>query len=689
MSVNDSKMLRTLGFFGHGGSGKTTLADAVLFHAGVNSRQGKVDAGTSTFDFDEEEIERKNSLNLAIASCEYSNHFFTLVDTPGYADFIGEMISGTRAVDVGVVVVDAVTGIGVGTEMSWKQLSEENKGKALFVNKLAKPDTDFTSIFSQLTEAYGTSVAPVSIPIGSASDLKGVVSLLSEKAYITKDGKTEVVDIPDELKAEFDTYREKLIEAVAELDEELLMSYLDGNIPTTEQLIPVIKKGIIEGSLFPLFAGDALSMIGIQPFMEFVRDFFPSPLEIKPIKVKEGEELKEIVPQASGETLAYVFKTVSDPHLGDLLYTRVFSGEVSSGSNLKNADKDTSERIGQLLLMQGKERKDAEKLIPGMIGGLVKLKSTHTGDTLTSKANMVIGNLVFPNPPITMAIVPKAKGDEEKVSGALTRLHDEDPTFTYRFDAELKQQVISGMGELHLDVILSKLKKKYGVTVETKKPRIAYRETITVKAEAQGKHKKQSGGRGQFGDVYLRLEPLPRGSDVEFTQEIFGGAVPKNFHPAVEKGVREFVANGFLAGYKIVDMKVTLFDGSYHTVDSSEIAFKLAAQIAMKAACEKAKPILLEPILFIEVAVPEEFMGDVMGDLNSRRGKIQGMDAEGRNQVVKATVPEGEMYKYATTLRSITQGRGFFTAKFDHYDPVPSDVTQKIIDEAKKAKEEQ
>lgn len=688
MSVNDPGKIRTFGFFGHGGSGKTTLADGILFYAGANSRQGKVDAGTSVFDFDDEEIERKNSLNLAVASCEYNNHLYTMVDTPGYADFAGEMISGARAVDVGIVVVDAATGIGVGTEMSWKRLGEERKAKALFINKLAKPDTDFVATFSQLVDAYGTSVAPVSIPIGAGSGLSGVICLLSEKAFITKDGKTEACDIPDEAKADFESYKEKLIEAVAELDESLLESYLEGNVPTAEQLAPVIRKGIVEGTLFPLFAGDALSMTGIAPLLDFIHGFFPSPLEIQPVKAREDGEESEITPQASGETVAYVFKTVSDPHLGDLLYTRVFSGEIASGSNLKNIDKDASERIGQLLSLQGRERKDAAKLVPGMIGGLVKLKSTHTGDTLTTKAKISIGSLVFPNPPISMAIVPQSKGDEEKVSAALSRLHDEDPTFTYRFDPELKQQVISGMGELHLDVILSKLKKRYGVTVATKKPRIAYRETISVKASAQGKHKKQSGGRGQFGDVFLRLEPSSSGSGVEFASEIFGGAVPKNFFPAVEKGVREFVSHGFLAGYKMVDFKIVLYDGSYHTVDSSEIAFKLAAQIAMKAACDKAKPVLLEPILTVEVTVPEEFMGDVIGDLNSRRGKIQGMDAEGRNQVVKAVVPEAEMYKYATTLRSVTQGRGFFTASFDHYEAVPSDISAKVIEEAKKAKEE-
>ncbi len=685
MSVNDPKNVRTFGFFGHGGPGKTTLADAILFYTGANSRQGKVDDGTSIFDFDEEEIERKNSLNLAVGSCEYSGHLYTMVDTPGYADFIGEMIAGSRAVDVGVVVIDATTGIGVGTEMSWKRLGDEGKGRALFINKLGRPDTDFASMYSQMVEEYGTSVAPVSIPIGSGTGLTGTVCLLSEKAYITKDGKTEAADIPEALKADYESYKEKLIEAAAELDETLLESYLEGNIPTAEQLVPVICKGIAEGNLFPLFAGDALSMVGVHPFCEFVHGFFPSPLDVT-FKASEGGESTDITPQASGETIAYVFKTVSDPHLGDLLYTRVLSGEISPGGNLKNVDKDASERIGQVLAMQGRERKDAAKVVPGMIAGLVKLKNTHTGDTLTSKAPISIGDLNLPHPPISVAIVPQSKGDEEKVSAALARLHDEDPTFTYRFVPELKQQVISGMGELHLDVILSKLKKRYGVSVDTRKTRIAYRETITQQSTAQGKHKKQSGGRGQFGDVFLRLEPLPRGEGVVFEQKIFGGAVPKNFHPAVEKGVREFTAQGYLTGYQMVDIKIVLYDGSYHTVDSSEIAFKLAAQIAMKAACEKAKPILLEPILYVEVTVPEEFMGDVMGDLNSRRGKIQGMDAVGRNQVVKATVPEAEMYKYATTLRSVTQGRGFFTARFDHYDPVPSDVTQKVIEEAKKAK---
>jgi len=686
--VNEPENTRTFGFFGHGGSGKTTLADAILFYTGANTRQGKVDAGTSVFDFDEEEIERKSSLALAVASCTYQDHLFTMVDTPGYADFVGEMISGTSAVDLGVVVVDAAEGIGVGTEMSWKRLTDERKGRVLFINKLGKPDTDFTSAFNQLVEAYGTSVAPVTIPVGAGSKLSGVVDLLVQKAYVTRDGKTEEVEIPDEVKAEVETYREKLVEAVAELDEGLLESYLNGNVPTVDQMTPVLKKGIVEGALYPLFAGDALSMIGVHPFCEFVASFFPSPLEIPAIKVTEGGEEKEIPPQASGETIAYVFKTVSDPHLGDLLYTRVFSGEIASGATLKNVDAGASERIGQILSMQGRERKDAGKLTTGMIGGLVKLKSTHTGDTLTTSHEVSLGKLEFPNPPISVAIVPRSKGDEEKVSNALARLHDEDPTFVYRFDPEIKQQLISGMGELHLDVILAKLKKKFGVSVDTRKPRIAYRETITAKAVAQGRHKKQTGGRGQFGDVFLRLEPLSPGSGVEFASEVFGGAIPSKFIPSVEKGVLESVAQGFLAGYPMVDLKATVYDGSFHQVDSSDIAFKLAAQIAFKAACEKANPILIEPILAVEVTVPEEFMGDVIGDLNSRRGRIQGVDSVGRSQVIKALVPEAEVYKYATTLRSVTQGRGFFTARFDHYEPVPSEFSAKVIAEAKKAREE-
>lgn len=685
--MNDPKKIRTFGFFGHGGSGKTSLADAVLYLTGANSRQGKVDAGTSIFDFDDAEIERKISLNLALASCEHAGTIFNMVDTPGYADFVGEMISGARAVDLGVVVIDAAEGIGVGTEMSWERLAEEKKGKALFINKLGKEDTDFASDYSQMVDAYGTSVAPITIPIGSGSSLSGVVDLLNEKAYVTKDGKTEEAPIPADVKGDVGTYREKLIEAIVELDEDLLESYLEGNIPTVEQLTPVLRKGIAEGAAYPLFAGDALSLVGVKPFIEFAASFFPSPLEILPLKVQEGEEEKEIAPHPAGDALAYVFKTVSDPHLGDLLYVRVFSGEIASGSTLKNTDQGSSERIGQILSIQGRERSEIGKLSCGMIGGLVKLKSTSTGDTLSSKAAHSMGKMEFPNPPISVAIVPQSKGDEEKVSNALARLHDEDPTFVYRFDPELKQQLISGMGELHLDVILSKLKKKFGVSVDTRKPRIPYRETVTLEATARGRHKKQTGGRGQFGDVFLRLEPLSLGSGAEFASEIFGGAIPSKFIPSVEKGVREVVAQGFLAGYPMVDLKATVYDGSFHQVDSSDIAFKLAAQIAFRAAYEKAKPILLEPILTVEVTVPEEFMGDVIGDLNSRRGKIQGMDSVGRNQVIKALVPEAEMYKYATTLRSVTQGRGFFTATFDHYEPVPRELSAKVIEEAKKAKE--
>ncbi len=689
MSVEN---IRNIGFFGHRGVGKTSILDVIMYILKVNSRIGKVDDGTSIFDFEEEEIARKYSINLSTAAATMGNDKkFYFVDTPGYLDFIGEVISGVKAVDMGVIVVDSSSGVEVGTEIVFKQLTNNNKPTSFFINKLGKPDTDFYTVYKEIVTTFGPKVAPFTIPIGKTSTLEGVVNLLNEKAYVIKSGKTEERDVPEDMKDKVEEYKMKIIESLAEEDDVLMEKYLEGEKIEFQDIIPSLRRAISKRAIFPLFAGDASLNIGIEPFLNIASEFFPSPEDVPVQKciniVSNTEESLEV--QGNSKPVAYVFKTVSDPHIGDILYIRMFAGSIKSGDTLYNTNVEQEERINQIFQIVGKEKKDLTTLLTGEIGALVKLKNTHTGHTLTTKDNPVkLPELEFPTPPISIAIVPKTKNDEEKVSNGLSRLSQEDPTFTFHYDPEIRQQLISGMGEVHLDVILSRLKKKFGVNVDTEKPRIHYRETITKKAEAQGKFKKQTGGRGQFGDVYLRLEPLERGKGVEFAQEIFGGAVPSKYFPSVEKGVKEFCLEGYLAGYPIVDIKATLYDGSFHPVDSSDYAFKIAAGLAMKKAMEKAGPILLEPINELEVTVPENFMGDVIGDINTRRGKVLGMEAEGRLQKIKAYVPEAEMYKYATTLRSITQGRGYFTSKFSHFDPVPKEITNKIIEQVKKEKEE-
>jgi len=683
------KNIRNVGFLGHGGSGKTTIIDGILYLVKENTRIGRVDEGTSLMDFTPEEIERKITINLSVYSfINYKDKLINIVDTPGYLDFVGEVLSGIRAADTGVVVVDATAGVEVGTELVWKYLDEENKPRAIFINKLKKENTDFETVYRQITETFGPKVCPITIPIGQGPTMQGYINLLTEEAFVYKNGKEEKIEIPEDMKDKVKKYREKVIEALCEENETLMEKYLEGVDIKIDEIIPVIGNAVTKKAIYPVLVGDGYELIGLSGLLDFIAEYFPSPLdtEIK-AKTKSGEE-KTIKPSESGPAVAFVFKTFSDPHVGDMLNVKVLSGKIKPGMTIKNRTKDIEEKINQIFILKGKERKEVEEISVGMLGVLVKLKETKTSDTL-AEDDIIVPPVSFPEPSISIAVVPKSKGDEEKVSNALARLHEEDPTFTYHYNVEFKQQLISGIGELHLDVILSRLKKKFGVSVDTEKPKIAYRETIARKAEAQGKYKKQTGGRGQYGDVWIRLEPLPRGKGFEFEETIFGGAIPAKYFPSVEKGIKEAAEKGILAGYPVIDFKATLYDGSYHPVDSSDIAFKIAAAMAFKAGAEKASPVLLEPILEVEVLVPEKFMGDVIGDLNSRRAKILGMDTEGRLQKIRAYVPEAEMYKYATTLRSITQGRGFFRAKFSHYEEVPKEIAQKIIEQAKKEKEKE
>lgn len=672
--------IRNIGLFGHAGSGKTTIADGLLYLTGANSRFGKVSEKTSVFDTDPEEQEKICSLNLGLASFKHNNVLINLIDTPGYADFIGEAISGVEAVDCAIVVVDAVGGIEVGTERLLGEITKKNIPVVFFVNKLTKENTDYQKTLSSIGDAYKKSVVAITVPIGETSKLSGVVDVVNGKAF---EAKGKEIPVPDGMKDMIQQYRDKFIEAAADLDEGLMNKYIEGEKVELAECIEPVKKGVVGGKIALCLAGDAMELIGVSNLLDVAIEFAPAPQMLPDIKIA-GKNIKR---EDASPLLGYVFKTVVEPHLGEVCYTRILSGKAKSGDVVDNATRSSEEKINQIFLIKGKEKTEIEEINTGMIVGLVKLKNTNTGDTLTKGIDTGLPPIIFPTPSISMAIVPKEKGDEEKISTGLTRLRDEDPTFEFAFDPEIKQLIISGIGELHLDIILSRLKRKYNVSVELVKPRIKYRETFTKKTSAQGKYKKQTGGHGQYGDCWLKVEPVERGSGFEFVDEIVGGAIPSRYVPSVEKGVKEGLEHGFLAGYPLTDIKVIVYDGSYHPVDSSDIAFKIAASMALKANAEKGGVVLLEPIQEVEVFVPESFMGDVIGDLNSRRGKIMGMEGEGRIQKIKALVPMAEMYKYSTSLRSMTQGRGFFKMKFSHYEEVPRDVTQKIVDEAKKSNE--
>jgi len=674
------KGIVNIGLFGHAGSGKTTIADGLLYLAGANTRFGKVSEKTSVFDTEPEEQDKLCSLNLGLASFKYRDVMINLIDTPGYADFVGEAISGIEAIDCAIVVVDAFGGIEVGTERLLGEITKRNIPVVFFINKLTKENTDFQKTLAAIGEVYEKNLVAVIIPIGESNKFKGVVDVLSGKVYDPKGNESAA---PDDMKESIKKYQEKFIEAAADLEEPLMNKYIEGEKVELSECMEPIKKGIVAGKVALCLGGDALELIGVRNLLNTTVDFLPS-AEMMPEIELAGKKIKRA---DASPFLGYVFKTVVEPHLGEVCYVRVFSGSAKSGDLVDNTTRSTEEKINQMFLIKGKEKTEIEQLSSGMIVGLVKLKKTNTGDTLAKGIDAYLPPIVFPTPSISMAIVPKEKGDEEKISTGLARLRDEDPTFSFAFDPEIKQLIISGIGELHLDIILSRLKRKYGVSVDLVKPRVKYRETFTKKTSAQGKYKKQTGGHGQYGDCWLKVDPRERSAGFEFADEVVGGSIPSRYIPSVEKGVKETLEHGVLAGFPLTDIKVAVYDGSYHPVDSSDIAFKIAASMSMKANAEKGGVVLLEPIQDVEVYVPESFMGDVIGDLNSRRGKIMGMEGAGKIQKIRALVPEAEMYKYSTSLRSMTQGRGYFNMKFSHYEEVPREITQKIVDEAKKQKE--
>jgi elongation factor G len=628
-----------------------------------------------------------------VGHLDWRNIRINLIDTPGYADFYGDTKAGVRAADAGIVLVKADSGVEVGTEKVWEFLDELSLPRLVVVNRLDKEFADFGKTCEQIKSMLGGPVIEAQLPVGLGDDFSGVIDLLTMKYYKydrSGSGAGMMQEIPAELNDQAKAAREKLVESIAECSDELLEAYLEGKEVKQEDLVEALKEGFKTGKITPIMCASAEYSIGTQQILDTIASAFPTPMDRGMVKGKDARsgEAKEWEASVDEPFAALVFKTISEPHVGDMSIMRVYSGQVLEGTEVFNSTKNSYEKFTQIYNLMGRERREVNKLIAGDIGATVKLRETGTNDTLCDRNKPVLVDPVnFPKPVVRDAIEALSKADEDKMSSGLARLHQEDPTFTMFVDPETKQTIISGMGELHLGVGLKRLKERFNVGVKLLKPRIAFRETIKGSAEAQGKHKKQSGGRGQYGDVFLRIEPMERSAGFEFANKLVGGSVPSKYVPAVEKGVVEMMADGVIAGYPVVDIRATIFDGSFHEVDSSDMAFKIAAGLAFKKAFAEAKPVLLEPIMNVVVTVPEDNLGDVMGDLSGKRGKIQGVDSRGHLQVVRAQVPLAELYKYSTTLRSMTQGRGMFESSFSHYEEAPHEFAQKIIEESKAGEE--
>ena len=694
MKLFDSENIRNIALVGHGDSGKTSLASALLYSAGAVNRLARVEEGNTTTDFEEDEIERNFTISTALAHFEWKGTKVNVLDTPGYRTFILDAKASMIGAETAVVVVDSVAGVEVQTELVWSYAEEFELARAIVVNRLDRDRASFSRALESLHNSFGRAVVPVQLPIGEAKDFRGVVDLIRSKAYLYENnpsGNFKEEDIPDELQTEAQKRREELIEMIAENDDALMEKFFENGTLSDEELQSGLRKAVQDRTVFPVFCVSSTHNIGVKQLLNWIVELFPNPLErgsLTVIDSKTAEE-KEFQIGKDGVTAGYVLKTLADPFAGRINLIKVFSGTLKSDSSLRNLSRGTDERLGTLQVMQGKAHEGVSQAHTGDICAVMKLKETNTGDTLAERSFAgTFKKVEFPEPSISFAIEPKSRGDEDKMSHAIARLLEEDLSLRFRREARTREFLLSGSGQLHVEVAVGKLKKKFGVEVVLKTPKVAYRETITGTADVQGKHKKQTGGHGQYGDCKIKMEPLERDGGFEFVNEIFGGAIPRNYIPAVEKGIMEAAEKGFLAGYPVADFKVILYDGSYHDVDSSDMAFKIAGSLAFKKAMEQAKPVLLEPIMNVEVYVPEENAGDVMGDLNSRRGRILGMDVKGATQVIGVRVPMAEMLNYAPTLTSLTGGRGSFHMDQSHYDVVPPQLAERIIEEARREKEE-
>jgi len=689
MGKYDTAKLRNL-VVGHGGAGKTSLTEAILFNTGMTDRLGRVDDGTSNMDFEPEEIKRQITISSSLHHCEWKDHSIHIVDTPGYANFLHDTRNCMRILGGTVVLVSAISGVKAQTQKIWEWANEFEVPRIAFVNKMDRERADFLRAVDDMEKALGTRAVAVNMPIGAEENFKGIIDLIKMKARVfqfDQKGTYEEADIPAEYLDEAQRLRTILVEAVAEADDELMEKFLEEENLNNEEIIRGLREGTLTGLFTPVLCGSALANIGVRQLLDYITICLPSPVDkgIQHGTNPKNGEAADRRPDEKEPFSAMVFKTISDPYAGKLTLFRIYSGALKSDSNIFNSSKDAPERIGQIFELEGKKQKPIDEAVAGDIVAVAKLKVTATGDTLCDGANPIVYESPLPlKPVISFALQAKSKGDEDKIHNGLQRLMDEDPTYQIQRDDETKETILSGMGQVHIEVAVEKLKRKFGVDVILKEPKVPYRETIRKSVKQHYRHKKQSGGRGQFADVHIELDPLPRGEGYEFVDKIVGGVVPRQYIPAVDKGIQESLHKGSMGGFPVQDVRVTLYDGMHHSVDSSEMAFKIAGSMAFKKAMEEANPVLLEPIMHMEITVPDDCIGDVIGDLNSRRGKVLGVEPKSNSQVINAQVPMAEVLKYAPDLRSMTSDRGLFTMEFSHYEEVPSHMTVKILSEVKK-----
>lgn len=669
--------VRNVAFAGHGGSGKTSIIENILYNTKNSSRLGKVDNGSSVCDYQDDEKKRQITINSKLIAFQHNNYSFSILDTPGYADFFGDTIGALRVADCTVIIIDATAGLQVGATKAWKILEKNNRPRAIFINKCDKDQASFSKVLSQLHEIFGAKCAPLVIPAGIGPSLKGVVNIMTG---------TGIDQADDATKTQAEEAKTQLLDVIAEANDALLEKYLGGETLSDDEIAKGFQSGISQGLLVPVLCGSAENNIGIDELLSVMGEYFPSPKDIGEVSGKDGEIKR--APEKDAPLSAFVFKTVTDPFIGHLTFARIYSGTITTNSEVYNSTKGSKEKLGHLFIMRGKDQIEVEEASAGDIIVVPKLKTATINDTFCCSSQKIeYAPIQYPQATLSFSIHPKHKGDEEKIATGLHKLSDDDPTLNIEKNAETKEMVLSGMGDLHIDVMLGRLKDKFHVEVEIGKPKVAYRETCRQKAKGHEKHKKQSGGRGQYGEVYLEVEPSEAGAGFEFVDKIVGGVIPKGFLPAIEKGIKGAMKEGVIAGYPVVDVRAIVYDGSYHAVDSSEIAFKIAGSKAFKEAFLAAKPVLLEPIMHVEITCPDDLTGSVMGDLNGKRGRVQGMESQGHMQVIQAEVPAAEMFTYSNELRSMTGGRGAFTMHFAHYEEVPNHLSKKIIEEAKAAKE--
>jgi elongation factor G len=685
MKEYGTERIRNVVLLGHSGTGKTSLSEAALFATGAINRLGRVDDGNTTSDYDPDEVKRQISISLSLVPCEWSDHKINLIDTPGYADFLGEVRQGVRAADAALVVVDAVSGVEVGTDLAWRYADDGGLPRFVFINRIDRENADFAAAVQQVQARFGKRCVPLHVPLGAQDAFQGVVDLVEMRAFLGE--KAQEAAVPESAGADIGTYREQLIEAAAEMDDALINKYLEGEELSADEVRAALRAGVCSGRIVPILVGSATKNVAVPRVLEALVQYGPSPAEAAETNAEDdsgGQVALRADP--AGPLAVLAFKTSADPYVGKLTYLRVVSGTLNADSQVWNANRKAQERIAQLFCLRGKNQESVPKLVAGDIGAVAKLAETLTGDTLCERGKpFVLPPLAWPIASYNLAVYPKTKADLDKLGTALSRTAEEDPSLHVHRDQDTNETIISGLGETHIEVAAERMKRKFGVEVELVTPRVPYKETVTTRRESDYIHKKQTGGHGQYARVAIAVEPMPRGSGFEFVNKIVGGSVPKQYIPAVEKGVQEAMREGVIAHYPLVDVRVTLFDGKEHPVDSSEMAFKLAASQALKKGTQEANPVLLEPVVNLHITVPEENTGDVLSDLNGKRGKVLGMTPEGGLTTIEAQAPLAEVQRYATDLRSMTQGRAYYTMEISHYEEVPAHVAQRVIEEAQKA----